>query len=286
MTQKVGLSWLPLRRKGSAGPEKKMTRPTEKNVPSPSVKWDVLVLLLLTVVTVYIDLFVPPYVQSVNLDDPNYKFPHIPDIVSDTAVIIVNFLGPFLVLLLTQVRTIRFIRPLFVIFALSLVESNVITMLITTVFKVIAGRPRPYFSSVCESYAPDVENLCVGHERAVRESRKSFPSGHSSLSFSAATFVFLYLVHRLRISEAGTPARLGRMVLSILPLIGAGLIAVSRTIDYHHHYSDVVAGTALGGFIAAFVFWARTNAISKAIESTETCENEYAPVATVDEDSV
>lgn len=130
-----------------------------------------------------------------------------------------------------------------------------------------------------------MENLCTGHPHAVREARKSFPSGHSSLAFSAATFTFLYLVHVLRLGEANVSAKLTKMIGALLPLVCAGVIAVSRTIDFHHHFSDIVAGAALGAFMASFMFWCRRTSIIKAMDVEQGDGNEFIPVNS-DEDSV
>ncbi|PXF50119.1 PA-phosphatase related-family protein [Gracilariopsis chorda] len=260
-------------------------RTTQQQQPSPSLKWDILTLLAVLLLLLCADLFVPPHVRPVDLKDPAYNYPHIPDIVPTPTVILVAFFAPIVILFVTQLSRLRQVKYLCALYVLALFESNVITILLTSVFKSVAGRPRPYFSSVCESYAENVENLCTGHPSAVREARKSFPSGHSSLVFSAATFTFLYLVHGLRLGEASTSAGLAKMIVALLPLVGAGLIAVSRTIDYHHHFSDIVAGTALGAFIASFVFWCRRTSITKAMEFEQGDGNEYIAV-TSDEGSV
>ena len=42
--------------------------------------------------------------------------------------------------------------------------------------------------------------------------------------------------------------------VAITPLIGATLIAVSRTMDYRHHATDVIAGGLLGTVIAVFTY--------------------------------
>ncbi|MDO5715902.1 MAG: phosphatase PAP2 family protein [Tissierellia bacterium] len=61
----------------------------------------------------------------------------------------------------------------------------------------------------------------------------SFPSGHTSSSFAAATTVFFY-----------------QQKLGIFLLIIAILIAFSRIYHYVHYPSDVIVGIALGIFCA------------------------------------
>ena len=80
----------------------------------------------------------------------------------------------------------------------------------------------------------------------VNESRKSFPSGHASLIFQAATFVILYL--QLKLSgnvEAIFP-------MQLLSFLVALVVSVTRITDNKHHGSDVVAGALLGIAVQAF----------------------------------
>lgn len=41
-----------------------------------------------------------------------------------------------------------------------------------------------------------------------------------------------------------------RMSFCLAPLMVAALISISRTCDYHHHYTDVLAGAIIGTSIA------------------------------------
>ena len=67
----------------------------------------------------------------------------------------------------------------------------------------------------------------------------SFPSAHSSLSFSAATCLTVYF------RKLGIPA-----------LVLAALIAFSRLYNFVHYPSDVICGIILGILCALFVCWA------------------------------
>ncbi|KAJ1948637.1 hypothetical protein FBU59_001502 [Linderina macrospora] len=79
---------------------------------------------------------------------------------------------------------------------------------------------------------------------------RSFPSGHASLSFCGLTFTALYLASHFRYNDQRGHAY--KTLVFYVPLFCAALIAVSRTADYHHHWSDVLAGSIMGCYIGWF----------------------------------
>lgn len=74
------------------------------------------------------------------------------------------------------------------------------------------------------------------------DGRKSFPSGHSSTAFVGMTFMFLWLSAKTAAWCFAAPlpprspwvlaSRLGRVLLTLLPLTFATWVAVSRVEDY------------------------------------------------------
>ena len=124
---------------------------------------------------------------------------------------------------------------------------------------------------VVPEHAFDSEYLnCTGNPDVVIEGRKSFPSGHSSFSFSAWGFVFFYLSGilsprhildsaSLSSGKLGTfhctrPSPTWKLLLSLVFLVVPSTIAISRTADYHHHWQDVVVGSALGFSVIWMVY--------------------------------
>ncbi|KAH8335125.1 hypothetical protein KR074_012456 [Drosophila pseudoananassae] len=129
----------------------------------------------------------------------------------------------------------------------------------TEVGKYTIGRLRPHFLAVCQPQLTDgslcsdpvnlhryVENYeCAGEGFSVedvRQSRLSFPSGHSSLIFYAMLYVALYL--QLKITWRGS--KLGRHFVQFLLIMLAWYTALSRVMDNWHHWSDVLCGSLLG----------------------------------------
>ncbi|XP_048003689.1 phospholipid phosphatase 5 [Leguminivora glycinivorella] len=121
----------------------------------------------------------------------------------------------------------------------------------TNMVKLIVGRPRPDFFYRCFPDGIETMDLqCTGDPGEIMDGRKSFPSGHSSLSFCSLGLGSLWLCGRLRaVSRRRGGARL---VLCAAPLALAACVALSRSCDYHHHWEDILVGSTLG-YITAFI---------------------------------
>jgi membrane-associated phospholipid phosphatase len=169
-----------------------------------------------------------------------------------------------------------------------------------------AGRFRPDFLSRC--LYDTMTKLCTGDATLINDGRKSFPSGHSSLSFTGCTYmsicksiillfhqlIFIYLLYFTDLcalfsvwniqpltsstqplipgqphdppytsythSNSNSYPRFGRawqIVLPLLPLLLASYVAISRTQQYVHFPTDVIAGGVLGVVVAVGVYFTR-----------------------------
>ncbi|CDO69531.1 hypothetical protein BN946_scf184785.g36 [Trametes cinnabarina] len=86
----------------------------------------------------------------------------------------------------------------------------------------------------------------------LRDGWRSFPSGHSSLSFAGLGFLSFYLAGKLHLFD--TRGHTAKAWLALTPLSGAALVAISRTMDYRHHWHDVLVGSILGVVTAYFSY--------------------------------
>lgn len=231
--------------------------------------WDVPPLVVLLVVTFFLERGVAPAVRPAWLANPALQKPHLPDVIPARLLLLGTLTLPFLAFLLVECAGLRSKRALFLFFTVGLLESAVPTVLLTNVLKLVIGRPRPYFSHVCVAYNPLSSTSCTGDAREVAEARKSFPSGHSSLSFAVAIFVALYL--HLRLGARASPAapRTWRLLAVLTFPLLAALVAASRVIDFHHHYADIVGGSLLGAAVAVAAFEGRRPALTALTEERD-----------------
>lgn len=81
---------------------------------------------------------------------------------------------------------------------------------------------------------------------------RSFPSGHSSLSFAGLGFLGFYLAGKLHLFDHRGYA--AKAWISLVPFAGAALVAISRTMDYRHHWQDVLVGSILGTVVSYFTY--------------------------------
>ena len=121
------------------------------------------------------------------------------------------------------------------------------TMLMTTLVKNLVGRHRP-------DYQPG------DPEAGGDDGRRSFFSGHSSLTLVSTTYLALYL--RTELFPRWRPA--GSRLPWWEATAYAGLAAFSAFVPYtrvhdnRHHVSDVIVGSLVGASVAtAFFFWQR-----------------------------
>ena len=164
------------------------------------------------------------------------------------------------------------------------------TLLTTEMAKFKIGRLRPYFLTVCnpdltdamckDAYGYNIfvepgNYTCRGEadateeetNEAVREARKSFFSGHTSLSFYTAIFLIIYLQVRCRKMSSEyyddskrDSVRMFRILFSglkiVRPFLQFGIfclavyITLTRISDYKHHPGDVFAGIVVGTLVA------------------------------------
>ncbi|KAL2920074.1 hypothetical protein HK105_200140 [Polyrhizophydium stewartii] len=141
--------------------------------------------------------------------------------------------------------------------ALGLLLAVLLTSLITDVVKAWAGRLRPDFLARCQWSAQ--LQACTGDRAVVEEGRRSFPSGHASASAAGMTVLAVFLgTVTARFVDctalASTRAsRAWRVAVPALPLLLAAFVGISRTQQYVHHPTDVIAGAALGVVVALLV---------------------------------
>ncbi|TXD31704.1 phosphatase PAP2 family protein [Lujinxingia vulgaris] len=133
-------------------------------------------------------------------------------------------------------------------------ESFTWTALLTNAAKFFVGRARPYVA---------LERRAYGWHGG--EDYLSFFSGHSSLSFAAATFLARDisdgLYHRVLVDAEPTERFLLGRALPYTLLYGAATtVAVSRLYDQKHFLSDVVVGAAVGTLISTLVYNTRFDA--------------------------
>ncbi|XP_050149967.1 lipid phosphate phosphatase 2-like isoform X1 [Malus sylvestris] len=207
-------------------------------------KYDWLILLLLAAVDVTLNLIEPfhRFVGKEMMTD--LKYPFQKDTIPFWAVPIYAVLLPVAIFLVYYIcrKDVYDLHHAI----LGLFYSVLITLVITDAIKDAVGRPRPNFFWRCFPngigiYDPATNNcVCTGEKKIIKEGHKSFPSGHTSVSFAGLGFLAWYLSGKIKVFDRrGHSAKL---CIVILPLLCAALVGISHVDDYWHHWQDVFAG--------------------------------------------
>ena len=156
--------------------------------------------------------------------------------------------------------------------SLGLLLSVAISFVFVNSVKQACGNYRPDFAARCWGSAtadpvwkeygkPDCGNLeNESLLNDVRQGRRSFPSGHTSVSFSGLFYLSLYLMYYLkcfggsRTNTERTEAFVWKVLISLAPLSVAVGVAITRIRDMWHHPEDVIVGSLLGAGTSAFAF--------------------------------
>lgn len=163
-------------------------------------------------------------------------------------------------------------------------ETTALTAGATEIAKTFVGRLRPDFQDraarhLCNTDPPAGLDCApyVGRplasdpaeaEALFEDGRKSFWSGHSSLSFSTFTYLSLVTGGRWVWGANATPtSRALGIVAQTLFMTTAAFIAGSRLDDGRHHVTDVVVGTAVGLGLANFSYWRRFDGHGESVRS-------------------
>lgn len=139
-------------------------------------------------------------------------------------------------------------------------------LLLVVIMKNVALVPRPDLISRCQPTDHSVSNsvylstidICSNTNISlIKDGFKSFPSGHSSTIFASQTFLALFLIGKMKISDISYFS--WKFLLSIMfPLIISFRVSLSRISDHRHKIIDVLFGGFIGvsfGLLFYFLYF-------------------------------
>ncbi|XP_060554223.1 phospholipid phosphatase 1-like [Ruditapes philippinarum] len=231
---------------------------------------DTVLWLAVAIPVLILFLYGTPHERGFLCDDPSLSFPYKTPTLSTSSLLIVSAIVPLLVVFFIEVVNcidkkcrsqfftsgmVLYIVNMYAIFLVGfIIQQGVVE-----VIKSRMGVLRPNFFDVCKphfnvSLCPGyiTKYTCTGSDlMEIRDSRLSFPSGHSSLAMYIAVFFCVYIDDRLQIINSNI----------LKPFLQSGLVfiavlcGVDRIMDNKHHPSDVVAGFVLGVVVGLAVYY-------------------------------
>ncbi|KAG1756553.1 PAP2-domain-containing protein [Suillus paluster] len=199
--------------------------------------------------------------RGFSVNDETILFPFaVKERVPDIALYFIAAVAPLVIQLVVNLLTVRSFWD-YHCSALGLILGLAITGAITQFTKITVGRPRPDLLSRCmpipgshdPTFGLSTDAICTNTDESIMiDGWRSFPSGHSSLSHAGLGFLSYYLAGKMHLFD--TRGHTHKAWISVTPICGAILVAISRTMDYRHHWHDVVAGAILGLAVAYFAY--------------------------------
>ncbi|KIJ64294.1 hypothetical protein HYDPIDRAFT_62127, partial [Hydnomerulius pinastri MD-312] len=208
----------------------------------------------------YISNHVTGFKRQFSLTDTSSYYFFSFNVVQSNALYLIGGVAPFVAQIIVNLVTVRSWWD-FHHSTLGLWLSITMTGSITQIVKILVGRPRPDVISRCQPilgsedplWGLSTADICTQTTKHILEDGwRSFPSGHSSMSFAGLGFLAFYLAGKLHLFD--TRGHASKAWLSLAPLSAASLVAISRTMDYRHHWQDVLTGSLLGLVISYFAY--------------------------------
>ncbi|XP_074545227.1 phospholipid phosphatase-related protein type 5-like [Halichoeres trimaculatus] len=153
--------------------------------------------------------------------------------------------------------------------------------------QLITGSLAPHFLSVCQpNYSTfccddtstfiSQSDACMGDPDDIIRARKTFPCKEAGLSVFTAVYLSMYIMSCV---GPGGGCLTGPLVS--LSLVGlAVLTGINRVAEYRNHWSDVVAGQAIGVAVAVFLvvfvvqYFKKRRVMSRSLSDAGTANNE------------
>ncbi|KAH6919092.1 lipid phosphate phosphatase 1 [Coprinopsis sp. MPI-PUGE-AT-0042] len=189
---------------------------------------------------------------------PEFSLPRKKQIIPIWASAMIAILVPLMFFGIFQIRR-RSLTDLLTSF-LGIVKSVLTAALLQVFIKCLIGGLRPHFYDACKPEVPTAgegtgtgfahlmydQSICTGENKEhIKDAVKSMPSGHSAAAWGGLLFLSLYFNAQLKLMSGHNPAY-WKMILVFAPLLGATLMSLALILDNHHHWEDVVVGSAIG----------------------------------------
>ncbi|XP_054706124.1 putative phosphatidate phosphatase [Uloborus diversus] len=237
---------------------------------------DFVLLLTVGIPVLIFHLYGKPTLRGFNCDDDSIRYPFHESTITNNVLYVVGVFLPVGLICLTEFtneahskrgvrgRTKnllgkpipRVVWKIYIRVGVFLFGACV-SQLTTDIAKYSIGRLRPHFLQVCNPF-PNCTSISDPHayitnftclstdQHRLRESRLSFPSGHSSFSAYTMVFAVIYLQKNMLCNVN----KLLKPFLQFILLMMTWYTALSRIADYKHHWSDVLAGFLQGSLVA------------------------------------
>ncbi|KAF9533449.1 phosphatidic acid phosphatase type 2/haloperoxidase [Crepidotus variabilis] len=201
------------------------------------------------------------YRRSFSLEDTSLRHPFAThERVPNTYLLLIAVVAPLCIMPIVNFITVRSWWDLHNS-SLGLILGASLTGAFTQVVKITVGRPRPDIIDRCQppsgttdpQYGLSSWTVCTSTDAAIlRDGFRSFFSGHSSLSFAGMGFLSFYLAGKLHLFDSRGHA--GKAWLALSPFMAAALVAISRSMDYRHHWQDILVGSLVGTLFSYFSY--------------------------------
>jgi len=232
------------------------------------------VVLSIILVLLGITALISPFERQFKLDDITISHPYKGDTVPMIHLVVFSLIGCLVIITAFQFYKNN-LRYNYHQALIGLLLALSISTLFSHFIKIFVGRYRPDFISVCNvdfarvqeiynsydisssfSYGPRNlfnTSICLTAKEDLNEERKSFPSGHSSFSFSVMSYLSLYIAGQIHLLDK--KSYLWKYFVVSIPYFIAIFVATSRVFDYRHHWQDVTVGGIIGLFFGVVTYF-------------------------------